>query len=195
MRDHIIACVDTVIRSHPECGGIITGDFNQLQDNFLRTHYRFVQVVEVETRCQATLDKIWTDMEVVYNSPVTISELGTSDHSMVFLEPKFKKAVDTGTLIYVKGMGPNEKETFAIALSAVKWEPLCILATCEEQYAYYQTIIDTLMQMCFPTKVVGPLSRHTSDKPWITDLFRSLVRKRQRAHMSGDINQARILRN
>ena len=30
MRDHIITCVDTVIRSHPECGVIITGDFNQL---------------------------------------------------------------------------------------------------------------------------------------------------------------------
>ena len=47
--------------------------------------------------------------------------------------------------------------------------PLYRLATCEEQYAYYQTIIDTLMQMCFPTKVA---SRHTSDKPWITDRFK-----------------------
>ena len=84
----IITCVDIVIRSHPEFRVIITGDFNQLQDNFLRTNYRFVQVVEVATRGQVTLDKIWTDMEVVYNSPVTISELGTSDHSMVLLEPK-----------------------------------------------------------------------------------------------------------
>ena len=83
MHDHIITCVDTVIRSHPECGVIITGDFNQLQDNFLRTHYRFVQVVEVVTRGQATLDKIWTNMVEVYTPPVTISELGTSDHSMV----------------------------------------------------------------------------------------------------------------
>ena len=83
-------------------------------------------------------------------------------------------------------MGPNEKETFAIALSAVKWEPLYTLATCEEQYAYYQTIIDTLMQVCFQTKVV---SRHTSDKLWIIYRFRSLV------HMRGGFNQARILRN
>ena len=194
MRDHIITCVDTVIRSHPECGVIITGDFNQLQDNFLRTHYRFVQVVEVVTRGQATLDKIWTNMVEVYTPPVTISELGTSDHSMVLWEPKCSKYVDTGKLIYVtvRCMGPKEKETFAMALSAIKWEPLYILETCEEQYAYYQTIIDKLMQMCFPTKVV---SRHTSDKPWITDSFRTLVRKRQRAHMSGDIDQARILRN
>ena len=146
------------------------------------------------TRGQATLDKIWTNMVEVYTSPVTISELGTSDHSMVLWEPKCNKSVDTGKLIYVtvRCMGPNEKETFAKALSAIKWEALYRLETCEEQYAYYQTIIDKLMQMCFPTKMV---SRHTSDKPWITDRFRSLVRKRQRAHMSGDVIQVRVLRN
>ena len=30
------------------------------------------------------------------------------------------------------------------------------------------------------------VTRHSGDKPWVTDLFRSLVRKRQRAHMQGD---------
>ena len=48
------------------------------------------------------------------------------------------------------------------------------------------------MEICFPTKIV---TRHTADKPWVTDWFRDLVRKRQRAHMSGDLNQAKILRN
>ena len=137
MRDHIITCVDTVIRSHPECGVIITGDFNQLEDNFLRTHYRFVQVVEVVTRGKATLDKIWTKMVEVYTPPVIISELGTSDHSMVLWEPKCSKYVDTGKFIYVtvRCMDPKEKETFAMALSVIKWEPLYILETCEEQNA------------------------------------------------------------
>ena len=38
MRDHLITCVDSVIRKHPECGVIITGDFNQMNDSFLKTH-------------------------------------------------------------------------------------------------------------------------------------------------------------
>ena len=55
----------------------------------------------------------------VYTSPVTISELGTSDHSMVLWEPKCNKPVDTGNLICVGPitvmcMGHNEKETSAI---------------------------------------------------------------------------------
>ena len=78
-------------------------------------------------------------MVEVYTPPVTISELGTSDHSMVLWEPKCSKYVDTGIMIYVtvRCMGPKEKETFAMALSAIKWELLYILETCEEQYAYY----------------------------------------------------------
>ena len=52
---------------------------------------------------------------------------------------------------------------------------------------YYQTVIDKVIEICFPSKVV---TRHTGDKPWITDL-----QKRQRAHMRGDMVEARSLRN
>ena len=57
---------------------------------------------------------------------------------------------------------------------------------------YYQTVIDKLIEICFPSKVV---TRHTGDKPWITDGYRLLIRKRQRAHMRGDMVEARSLRN
>ena len=69
MREHIITSIDAVIRKHPDCGIIITGDFNQLNDNFLKTHYRFVQIVNVSTRGNAVLDKIWTNMDKVVHVP------------------------------------------------------------------------------------------------------------------------------
>ena len=87
MRYHLIMGMIRMIRKHPECGVIITGDFNQLNDNFLKVHYRFVQVVNVVTRGQATLDKIWTNMDGFYSTPVSISELGTLDHCMVLWKP------------------------------------------------------------------------------------------------------------
>ena len=55
MREHIITSIDAVIRKHPDCGIIVTGDFNQLNDTFLKTHYRFVQIVNVGTRGNAVL--------------------------------------------------------------------------------------------------------------------------------------------
>ena len=39
------------------------------------------------------------------------------------------------------------------------------------------------------------VTRHTGDKPWITDGYRLLIRKRQRAHVRGDMVEARSLRN
>ena len=44
----------------------------------------------------------------------------------------------------------------------------------------------------FPYKSV---TRHTADKPWVTDYFWHLISQRQRAIMSGDIDEARRLRN
>ena len=82
MRDHLITCVDSVIRKHPEYGVIITGDFNQMNDSFLKTHYKFSQIVKVATRGQAILDTICTNMNMVYSKPVTVAELGTSDHNI-----------------------------------------------------------------------------------------------------------------
>ena len=45
-----VTCVASVIRKHSECGVIITGDFNQMNDSFLETHYKFSQIVKVATR-------------------------------------------------------------------------------------------------------------------------------------------------
>ena len=53
-------------------------------------------------------------------------------------------------------------------------------------------MIDALMEICFPYKIV---SRHSGDKPWVTDWFRLLVRKTQGDHMSGYFAQDKILRN
>ena len=57
---------------------------------------------------------------------------------------------------------------------------------------FYETVINHLMRHCFPTKTVN---RHSNDKPWVTDWFRTLIRKRQRAHMKGDKVQANVYRN
>ena len=32
MREHIITSIDAVIRKHPDCGIIVTGDINQLNE-------------------------------------------------------------------------------------------------------------------------------------------------------------------
>ena len=67
--------------------------------------------MNVGTRGNAVLDKIWTNIDKVYMSPVTISELGTSDHSMVLLKPSSSLPCSTGSVmrVTIRAMGENEK--------------------------------------------------------------------------------------
>ena len=113
---------------------------------------------------------------------------------MILLQPMVHTRHDTGsvTRVTIKSMGVNEKAIFSKALSSVRWEPLFLLHTCEEKYNYYKDVVISLMDKCFTNKVV---TRHTTDKPWVTDYFRCLIRKRQRAFMSGDQCEYKALRN
>ena len=52
-------------------------------------------------------------------------------------------------------------------------------------------MIDKLFEIWLPSKVV---TRHTGDKPWITDGYRLLIRKSQRAQMRGDMVESLSLR-
>ena len=178
MREYIIATLDGILRRHPDSGIILIGDFNQLRDMFLRTQYGFSQLVNTATRNSA----MWTNMDPVYDTPVVLDTLGTSDPRMVLLKPSYDAILDTGNIqrAVVRRFTANEKAAFASALSDVSWEHLYAMTTCEE-----------LMVTHFPYKSV---TRHTADKPWVTDYFRHLIRQRQRAIMSGDIDEARRLR-
>ena len=104
----------------------------KMNDSFLKTHYKFSQIVKVATRGQAILEKIWTKMNMAYSEPVTVVEFGTSDHCKVLLNPSSKMTLDTGnmTRMSVKSMTEKEKATFELALSLIKWEPLYRLDSC-----------------------------------------------------------------
>ena len=69
------------------------------------------------------------------------------------------------TVMSVKIKGTKENATFELALSLNKWELFYRLDSCNANYIYYQTVIDKIIDICFPTELV---TRHTSDKPWIT---------------------------
>ena len=148
----------------------------------------FGQIVNFGSEGNTVLYNIWTNMNKVYMSPVTISEIETSDHNMVLLKPSghLPYGNGSGMRTTIWAMGDNDNALFYRALSAVSWEPLFRLETCQEQYAYYQTMIYCLMEICFPYKIV---TRHS----WVGDGFRRLAHKRQRANISGNYAREKII--
>ena len=57
---------------------------------------------------------------------------------------------------------------------------------------FFRETVDHLLNIYCPFKTV---TRHSTDKPWVTDGFRHLIRQRQRARMVGDVERAKRLRN
>ncbi len=166
MHDYILNCVDGILRLHPSCGVVVTGDFNQLRDNFLGTHYGFKQLVETPTRQQSILDKVWTNyLSPVYNKPIVISKLGTSDHNMVLFSPSNAPSLNTGHKVKVttRCMGRQDKALFASASSEIEWEELYHSESCQEKSSIYQRTMNSLMASCFPTKIGIPTGIPTTN--------------------------------
>ena len=66
------------------------------------------------------------------------------------------------------------------------------LASCAEQFNFCQ---ETMAESILTYLTYKTVTLHTAGKPWRTDYFRQLIRPRQRARMSGDMDEARRLRN
>ncbi len=127
-------------------------------------------------------------MNSVYSKAVVLAELSICDHKMVLLTPSNIDQLGQGSVeqVLVRCQGHKWRAAFASALTDVRWEPLYQLPSCEDQCRYFHDTIAHLTEAFFPYKAV---TRHSTDKPWVTDSFRQLVRKQQRAYimyMSGN---------
>ena len=155
MHDYLINCVDSILRLHPSCGIIVTGDFNQLRDAFLYTHYSFKQVVDSPTQHLSILDKIWTNLSHIYDKLVLL-ELGTSDHNVVLFSPSrchlWTLATPSGSPL---GAWVTERKLLLTQqFLKLTGDDLFNSESCHEKFSIYQSVLNLLLQSCFPTKIM-----------------------------------------
>ena len=92
----------------------------------------------------------------------------------------------------VRPHNTNGEALLAQAIHNINWTPLYQMDTCEEMTAcFYDTIIG-LIDYYLPLQKV---KRHSTDKPWVTDQFRRLIRCRQNALKNGQVDRYKTYRN
>ena len=66
---------------------------------------------------------------------------------MVFIKPNNESIMDTGSIVRVtiKCTNSDNKARFAKMLRAVKWETMFRMKSRNEQYIFYETVINHLM--------------------------------------------------
>ena len=87
LRNHLFRSLALTEARYPNCGLLVTGDFNPLNMDGLLNHFRLKQIVKVPTRKKATLDFILTNMHEYYSPPQAYPPFGLSDHNVFVATP------------------------------------------------------------------------------------------------------------
>jgi hypothetical protein len=145
-----------------------------LRDNGLK------QVVLGATRKSATLDKIYTNINHWYLEPSVLPNIALSDHRAVMMLPTDSSARSVGhpIMVTVRSNDSNSKAQLARHLAAFNWSEMYNMTSTELATTYFYDVTTSLLEQYLPLRSV---KRHSADKPWITDEFRCLIRKRQYA--------------
>ena len=112
--------------------------------------------------------------------------VGRSNHPVVLCAPALGAAYVAPKVKYIwaQKQGPLQKDAFLTALSEIRWEPLYRADSYEDQFNMFQSTIADLMDTHLPVRQ----KRHCSnDHACVTDQFRDLVQRRQRALLSGSL--------
>ncbi len=125
-------------------------------------------MVKRPTKGKNILDKVFTNATGMYSELIVLPPLGSlpTGHGVVICQPQYVPAHSKQRYTtQVRRSDSNSKALFVHALQQTKWEDLYHKGTCLEQFEFFQTTIDCLLNTHMPTEVV---TRNKNDKPWIT---------------------------
>ncbi len=123
-----------------------------------------------------------------------VPHVGSSDHFSVLAKPTIPCNFRSGSKVSVKSrvMDHNSKVMFVHSLRNTDWSPLYRVEFVTDKLDLFNNTMNDLINDHFPMK---DSKRHSSDKPWVTDAFRSLINERQLALHHKNSDRYRLLRN
>jgi len=191
--EHIIQVLDVTSRQHPCLGIIIAGDFNQYPNSWWSS-YPLSQIVKVKTRGESVLDKVFTNIKHWFNLPSLHPAFGNSDHETILVTPlESPPALGSfyKTVRYRAG-GQNGRAMLYQAINNLNWTPLLNLTSCEDVVnCFYNTVLP-LLDHFMPWV---ERAQYTTEKPWVSNHFRQLIKWRQQALEQGQLLQYKRLHN
>jgi len=190
---HIVDNVDAVVQQHPNTSVLIVGDFNHMIDRPL-TDMSLKQIVKSATRKTAILDKIYTNIDAWYQQPQILPSIARSDHESVMLTPVNGGVRTTGQRITstIRSSDRNNKSQLARDLMAFDWSAIEDMQSVDSMTSYFYDVTTTMLNHYLPLREI---TRYSTDKPWVTEEFRRLVRKRQYAWTHNNRTEYNRLRN
>ena len=192
---YLIDQIDRVRCTHPDCGVVLLGDFNNLDISDLLCHHNLTQIVDTPTREGNILDLIVTNLEALYSKPVIIAPLGSSDHNIVKWSAKTNVLrTDNKTIKKnIRSFPTSARAAFGRWCCSREWfsdaesnDSATALASS------FTNELGSAVDRLFPSKVIRI---HNSDKSWMTPALKQLIYQRQKAFHSGNLDLWRHYRS
>ena len=182
MLDYLTTCLMDLESKYPNCGLLVLDDFNHLNDARLKSNFNLKQIVQFPTRGKNTLDKILTNLQDYYDTPVERPAFGLSDHSSVEVQPKQRaKTSQTMQTVISRDLRPSNRLAMGTYLNEVDVTAMIrAMTTCQEKESMLQKIIKTGLDFVFLMK---------------PKTVQNFIRKRQVALGRGDRAEFNHLRN
>ena len=186
---HITSTIDTIRYRNPDAGVVILGDFNNLNIRNLMFSQNLKQAVQQPTRGNAILDLIVTNLHCFYQSPNVSAPLGSSDHnSIVWLPDRCNNVINNnkGVERFIRHFPKSGMRGFGSWAAGHSWfHSLGPTPTVDDLVQSFTSDVRGAMDNRLPQKAI---KCHPTDKPWITPDIKDLIKLRQRAFHSGNIN-------
>ncbi|XP_071957019.1 uncharacterized protein [Antedon mediterranea] len=193
LKEHLINTIDEIRTRSPDTGFCIAGDFNRMVIGDILKGNDFRQIVKFNTRNNAVLDLIITNMDdTFYTAPSALAPIGMSDHVCVLWKPKIRPRLNSTKNIVVRPFYESRKCEFGRWLLTQDWLEVINSASTQDKMDALYNILNSAIDKYFPTKKV---KIHCADRPWITNCIRDLIAKRQTAFARGDTTLFKKLRN
>ena len=172
IRDHLFQSLALTEARYPNCGFLVTGDFNRLNIDGLLNHFRLKQIVKVPTRKKATPDLILTNMHEYYSPPQVCPPFGLSDHYAVVATPKDgKRNINSKTFAMRRYLRTSNKAALGRYLTQINWHLLFTrVVSCEEKWQVFQDVIHSGLDSIIPAE---PVKICTADVRWMNKSLKS----------------------
>ena len=189
---HILKCLDSLTQHHPSTGIMVLGDFNHMNDVQLK-RYPLKQTVKSPTHDKSILDCVYTNISSYYSQPTPYPGLGRYRHSIVCCKPLNNIAPNKSSMTLTRRINTHSaKIRFVNDLKIVNWTVLYNLSTVQSQWMCFYNTITSLLNTHLPFKTI---KKFDTDKPWVTEDFKSMISIRQSAWKSGNTTKFNIYRN
>ncbi len=188
---HILHSLDTISHKHPETGICVVGDFNHMKDKYIKT-FPLKQIVKSPTHMLSIIDCVYTNLNHYYKVPELFPGLGLSMHKIVLCAPNIVKPNRQTVTLRYRINSHTAKTVFVDALKRVNWTPLYNMLCCQEMYDFFNNTLTHLLDTYLPYRTV---TKHVTDKPWVTDDFKAYITKRQKHLNDGNVEDFNRYRN